>query len=367
MLESHGRKAIKWRYLQLSSRWDRCTVPIYEAVGKGPVPLLKTLITSYCRNECKYCSLRRGASHVKHAWKPEKLAKLTLYLYERGEIKGLFLSSSIAKNPDSVVEAELDVVRNLRSAGYEGYVHLRLMPGVSRYLVKDAVKLANRVGVNLEAPNDSIFREICPDKGDLKTDVLKRLEWISEETASLGPRCGVSIDTQFVIGAIDDTDEEYLKTTAWLYERLRLSRVYYSGFEPVNGTPLERRKPCSPSREYRLYQASFLLRDYGFTVDQLKQILTEDGFLPNEDPKLAYARIKRDVFPVNLNEAGRLHMLKIPGVGPSTADKILEARKSLNLSSLENLKKVVGDKLARKMSPFIELRDRKLTEYGVWA
>lgn len=295
--------------------------------------------------------------------------QVTLALHRQGIIKGLFLSSTIERDPDFTVERQIEVLRMLRKSGYDGYVHLRLMPGVSRHLVREAVELADRVGVNLEGPDSEVFDEICPDKGDFETDLVKRLAWIAEEVARASPlerswgRARAGVDTQFVVGAVPDTDEQYLKMTDRLYREFGLSRVYYSGFEPMQGTPLEGSRSCPPSREYRLYQASFLLRDYEFTFDDLRSIL-RDGFLPNMDPKLAYAQNSPELFPMDLNDAGRAQIMRIPGVGPALADAIVAAREERPIRAFKDLEEILGLKLARRVAPYVALQDRKLWEWS---
>ena len=371
MVGMTDRNSRKWRYLSIGARWDRCTVPIYEASARGgPVPLLKTLLTSQCKNDCKYCALRAQRAFPRSAWKPDKLAKVVLHLWQEGKIKGLFLSSSIFKDPDYTVEKELEVVRALRRTGYMGYVHLRVMPGTSRDLIKEAVNLADRVGVNVEAPNEAIFSELCPDKGELENTVIKRLEWMVQEARCVrGGRAGygnarAGIDTQIIVGAVDDDDWQFLKITERLYRKLGLRRVYFSGFEPIRGTPLEKRKPCNLSREYRLYQSSFLIRDYGFRIDDFKKIVDEDGFLPNVDPKVAFARANPDLFPIDLNSADRQELMLIPNVGPTLSDKILRARNEMEINYLSDLEKVLGARLARSVAAYVYLRDRKLSKFG---
>lgn len=365
----YNRRAEKWQLLRLGAKWDRAVVPIYEAAAGGKkCPLFKTLLTSHCKNECKYCAFRCGRNQQKDTWDPKELAKVTVHLYKTGKIKGLFLSSSVLKDPDYTVEKELDAIRALRTMGYTGYIHLRLMPGTSRYLTQEAVRLADRVGINLEAPTKAIFGDLCPDKGGFYNDIVKRLEWIVEEVKRLdrhAAKCGFSkagIDTQMIVGAVQDADKQFLEATSWLYPKLGLRRVYYSGFEPVPRTPLENNVSCSPSREYRLYQASFLIRDYGFRLEDFNQIMTDDGFLPNIDPKRAFASANPDIFPVDLNMADRPQLLRIPNVGPLTADKLLEARNIARLNYLGDLEKVIGRGQARRIAPYVELRDKKLTE-----
>ena len=159
----------KWYFLRLGARWDRSVVPIYEAAARGKcVPLLKTLLTSHCRNECVYCAFRAGRNCPRTMWEPRKLAEITKRLWEERKIMGLFLSSSVSKDSDFVTERQLETVRTLRDMGYTGYIHLRLMPDVDRNYIREAIEVADRVGVNLEAPNKEVFSELCPDRGVLR-------------------------------------------------------------------------------------------------------------------------------------------------------------------------------------------------------
>ena len=364
----------KWFFLTVGSRWDRSTVPIYEASAGGRcVPLLKTLLTSMCTNDCRYCIFRAGRRCPREMWQPEELAKVTFKLWVEGRITGLFLSSSLFKDPDYTTERQLEVLRRLRDMGYTGYIHLKLMPGVSRHYIREAVELADRVGINMEAPNRDIFSEICPSKGSFEEAITKRLEWIVDEvkrTERLRRDSSVKfgfgragIDTQMIVGAVEDDDMEYLKASWWLYKKLGLRRVYYSGFEPIPETPLETRPPCPPYREYRLYQCSFLIRDYGFKLEELTQLLNDEGLLPNIDPKLLYAKRHPELFPIDLNETSYREMVKVPGIGPLTARRIINARRVSRIKYLSDLERIVGASLARVIAPYIDLKDKKLTYF----
>ncbi|RLI37379.1 radical SAM protein [Candidatus Bathyarchaeota archaeon] len=365
----------KWFFLTVGSRWDRSTVPIYEASAGGRcVPLLKTLLTSICTNDCRYCIFRVGRRCPREMWQPEELAGVTFKLWVEGRITGLFLSSSLFKDPDYTTERQLEVLKRLRDMGYTGYIHLKLMPGVSRHYIREAVELADRVGINMEAPNRDIFSEICPSKGGFEEAITKRLEWIVDEVRRAerlrrdSPvkfgfgRAG--IDTQMIVGAVEDDDMEYLKASWWLYKRLGLRRVYYSGFEPIPETPLETRPPCPPYREYRLYQCSFLIRDYGFKLEELTQLLNDEGLLPNIDPKLLYAKRHPELFPIDLNDASYREMVKVPGIGPLTARRIINARRVSRIRYLSDLERIVGASLARAIAPYIDLKDKKLTYFS---
>lgn len=363
------KKRDKWHLLSLDAQWDQNTVPIYEAAARGKcVPLLKTLLTSRCRNECAYCAFQAKRNTQRISWEPQKLARVTMNLWKKGKICGLFLSSSVSKDADFIMEEQLETLRQLRSMQYSGYVHLRLMPGVSRHYIHEAVELADRVGINLEAPNESIFDELCPDKGGLKEAVLKRLDWLIDEGERakdnvLKPKFGFmksGIDTQMIVGAVDDNDWEHLQATEWLYKKLKLKRVYYSGFEPIEQTALEKQRACPPWRERRLYQSSFLLKEYGWTADSFASIVNDEGFLPNADPKLAAATMNRDMFPIDLNTATYSETLRIPHVGPITAKRILKARDTRKIRYFSDMESIVGVHLARRIRRYVDLKDKTL-------
>ncbi len=295
-----------------------------------------------------------------------------MHLWKGRKITGLFLSSSISKDADQVTERQLGVLHKLRNDGYTGYIHLRLMPGVSKHYIREAIELADRVGVNLEAPNQAVFNELCPGKGGFREAILKRLEWIVDEVRRAKnekPRlkfgfAKAGVDTQLIVGAVDDNDLQHLNISESLYKKLSLKRVYYSGFEPIPHTPLEEQAPCPPSREYRLYQSSFLIRDYGFKADSFTQIVDDEGLLPNVDPKLALARKNPDTFPIDLNTATYHEMVRIPRIGPVTARKILTARKSIRIRYSADLEKIIGANLTRRVTQYVDLRNKRLTEFS---
>jgi len=203
--------------------------------------------------------------------------------------------------------------------------------------------------------------------------VLKRLTWILEEVAraknereTAGLRFGygkAGVDTQMIVGAVDDNDWQYLQVTEWLYKRNDLKRVYYSGFEPIAHTPLEKRKACPSSREHRLYQCSFLIQNYGFKTDSLAKVVDDEGFLTDTDPKLALAEANNDMFPLDLNTATYFEIVQIPRVGPLTAKKILAARKIFKINYSADLERVVGAKLTQSIRRYVDLGDKKLKDF----
>lgn len=365
------KKRDKWHTLKLGVEFDRTSVPIYEAAARGKcTPLLKTLYTNNCQNNCKYCFFQAQRKCERNTWEPQKLAKVTTHLWREGKICGLFLSSSIAKDPDHTTEKQLETLQILRSSGYIGYIHLRIMPGTSKHLIKQAAELSDRIGINLEAPNKEVFSELCSDKGGFKEAILKRMEWIVAEAKDAKrvckPACGhlkSGVDTQMIVSAVDDNDWQYIQTTEWLYKRMELKRVFYSGFEPISQTPLERRNACPPSREYHLYQMSFLLRDYKFKADDFAPIVNDDGFLPNMDPKLALAKANLDMFPIDLNTASYGEIVRIPRIGPRTARKIVQTRRRFKIHFSSDLEQIIGANLTRRVSRYVDLKDRRLTDF----
>ncbi|MCK4477142.1 hypothetical protein KAU88_01250 [Candidatus Bathyarchaeota archaeon] len=176
-MASSFKKRDKWHMLKLGAEFDRTSVPIYEAAARGKcIPLLKTLYTSNCQNNCAYCLFRAQRKCTRITWNPQKLANVTMHLWKERKIRGLFLTSSIIKDPDYITEKQVEPLQTLRSKGYTGYIHMRIMPGASKHLIKQAAELSDRIGINLEASNKQIFSEICADKGGFKEAVLKRME-----------------------------------------------------------------------------------------------------------------------------------------------------------------------------------------------
>jgi putative DNA modification/repair radical SAM protein len=327
---------------------------IYPAVlpdGKK-VKLLKILLTNACENDCYYCANRASRNFRRISFTPEELAYAFDQMYRRGLVQGLFLSSGVcdaARTMDRMI-AMVELVRHRYA--FPGYVHLKILPGATFAHVERAVQLANRVSVNLEAPNPERLARIAPPK-DFTAHLLQPLHWakqLIEEGVS------VSQTTQFVVGAADETDRELLSTTEQLYRELGLARVYFSAFQPIVDTPLEDHPPTPLLREHRLYQSDFLLRKYGFTLDDL--IFDDSGNLPSEaDPKLIWAKAHPDFFPVEVNQASREELLRVPGIGPRSASRILKLRGQGKLRQLSDLRKIGA--VAKRAAPFILLDGRQ--------
>jgi predicted DNA-binding helix-hairpin-helix protein len=278
---------------------------VHNAVMPGGkrIALLKTLLTSACERDCRYCAFRQG--------------------------------------------------RNFRRVSFS-HIHLKIMPGAEREQVLAAMRLADRVSVNLEAPNSERLAHLAPRKA-FAEELLQRLHWIEEIRREM-PGRWPSSTTQFVVGAVDESDVELLTTTEFLHRQVGLARAYFSGFAPVPDTPLEGHPPTPPLREHRLYQSSFLLRDYGFTVEELP--FDAGGYLPlGSDPKLAWARHHLAHAPVELNTADQRGLLRVPGIGPKGAEKLLHARRQGTLRDLTDLRKL--GIVARRAAPFVLLDGRR--------
>ena len=315
------------------------------------IALLKTMLTSACERNCGYCAFRQGRDFRRATFSPDELAGLFMRLHQRHVAEGIFLSSGVAGGgpftQDRLI-ATAEVLR--RRYGFRGYIHLKIMPGAEKDQIRAAMRLADRVSVNLEAPNAERLACLAPLK-TFSEELLQRLRWIEDirrETPARWP----SSTTQFVVGAAGESDVELLTTTEFLHRQAGLARAYFSRFTPVHDTPLENHPPTSPRREHRLYQSSFLLRDYGFDVEELP--FDAGGNLPlDSDPKLAWARRNLAQAPIELNTAGRRDLLRVPGIGPKGAERLLHERRRGRLRELGDLRKL--GVVAKRAAPFILL------------
>jgi predicted DNA-binding helix-hairpin-helix protein len=285
-------------------------------------------------------------------------------MFNAGVAEGLFLSSGIAgggmRTQDRLI-ATAEILR--RKLNYTGYLHLKIMPGADRDQVLRSMQLADRVSINLEAPNAQRLNALAPYKIFVE-ELLRPLQWAEEIRKTQPAHLGwngrwPSTVTQFVVGAAGESDVEILTTTSHLLQQLHLKRTYYSAFSPVPDTPLENHAPENPWREHRLYQASFLMRDYEFDMEEMP--FDSAGNLPLDvDPKLAWARSNLSQEPIEVNRAERVELLRIPGIGPKGADSILTARRSGLLRDWRDLEKI--GVLVVRAAPFILLDGRGPTQ-----
>lgn len=314
---------------------------VYHAkvAGNRICRLFKVLQSNLCQNNCRYCAFRKDRNTPRISASPDEMAKAFSLAHQRRLVDGLFLSSGIFNNPETTMTRMLDTARILRKKHhYHGYLHLKIMPGASSNTIKESLNLADRISLNIESPTQSDLNSLSPDK-DLKKgffytlslikDQIKKRHWSGQKTPSL--------TTQFVVGAGEEKDEQILKTTHLLYKSFNLTRVFYSAFRPVPQTPLAQKQAASPTREHRLYQADFLMRLYRFTPWDIP--LDQKGFLiETNDPKTLWAEKHPNHFPVNLNQAGYWQLLKVPGLGPVSAKKIISLRRKGKITSFSQLK-----------------------------
>jgi predicted DNA-binding helix-hairpin-helix protein len=311
-------------------------------------------MSSYCGQGCRYCAFRRQRDVERVRFEPEELARTFMELYRGRHAEGLFLSSGVDGHPDQAMERMLAAVELIRRGhGFRGYVHLKILPGAGGGAIERATALASRVSVNLEAPTEEHLRLLSPSKR-LERDILPQIDAVKRLLDGRGGR-GPSVTTQYVVGAAGESDRDLAVRTQELYRNHGLARAYYSGFRPVGGTPLENAARVSAVREHRLYQADWLLRFYGFQAGELP--FDDAGFLPEgADPKLAWAGRHPEFFPVEVQRADRADLLRVPGIGPVGADRVIERRREGGIRRHEDLRGT-GIVIARAL-PFIMVGGR---------
>ena len=314
------------------------------------VSLLKILLTNYCIYDCAYCVSRKSNDIQRAGFTVEEVVELTINFYRRNYIEGLFLSSGIFKNSDYTMERLVRVAKELRTEHrFNGYIHLKTIPGASDELLKEAALYADRLSVNIELPTEPSLKLLAPEKK--YSDILKPMSYLHEgivayasekktirSTPAFAP-AGQS--TQMVVGASSETDQQIMSIASKLYKTYKLKRVYYSGYVPISTT--DKRLPMIGTpvpiiRENRLYQADWLTRFYKFSAEELFSPVHPNLEL-DIDPKLSWALRNPHAFPVDINKADYTMILRVPGVGVNSAGKIIHARKLRKLS-WEHLKKI---------------------------
>ncbi|AUH66261.1 putative DNA modification/repair radical SAM protein [Paracoccus zhejiangensis] len=328
------------------------------------ISLLKILMTNFCIYDCAYC-INRVSSGVERArFSPEEVVTLTLEFYRRNYIEGLFLSSGIIRSPDDTMADMVRIARMLRlDHGFKGYIHLKSIPEASRDLTDEAGRYADRLSINIELPQDASTRRLAPQKRPetiraAMADVRLARE-ASRDRSHGGKRparfAPAGQSTQMIVGADAATDRDILGTASRLYTGYRLSRVYYSAFSPIPDAsaalPLIR-PPMM--REHRLYQADWLMRFYGFDADEIAGAAPSGNLDLALDPKLAWALANRHLFPVEVNRAGREMLLRVPGFGTRSVERIIAARRSGPVRYGDLLR--IGAQMG-KARPFVSLPD----------
>ena len=327
------------------------------------VSLLKILLTNYCVYDCLYC-INRASSNVQRArFTADEVVSLTLDFYRRNYIEGLFLSSGIIRNPDYTMEQVVAVARKLRvEHQFRGYIHLKTIPEASPALVEEAGRWADRISINIELPTQVALEQLAPEKNFAGTETAmsgirdkiaeSKAERRENNKAPIFAPAGQS--TQMIVGATDTSDATILERASSLYANQKLRRVYYSAFSPIPDASSKLPLIAPPLvREHRLYQADWLVRFYGFAAQELTTATTQNLDLA-VDPKLSWALRNRHMFPIDVNKAPRDLLLRVPGLGTKSVDRILKVRRwhKLRTEDLPRLHVSV-----KKVLPFIMLAD----------
>lgn len=324
----------------------------------GKKPILKTMLTTACERNCFYCPFRAGRAKTQRMTiTPDEMAKAFIALHQGGAVDGLFLSSGIIKGSISTQDkliAAAEIIR--RKHNYRGYIHLKIMPGVEADQLYRSMQLADRISVNLEAPTQERLDALAPKK-NFDRELLSMLRMADQIRREHPQEKLASTVTQFVVGAVGDTDLELLSLTNGLHRHLGLTRAYFSAFHPVIQTPLENVAPTDSTREFRLYQSSFLLRDYGWEVEDLP--FTDNGNLPTTvDPKKAWADVHLRENPIDFRTADRAQLMRVPGIGPKGADAIIKARIQGTILELADLRKI-GIAAVENAAPYVLISGKR--------
>lgn len=328
------------------------------------VSLLKILLTNACIYDCGYCINRRSSNTRRARFTVEEVVELTLAFYRRNYIEGLFLSSGIIRSSDYTMECLVRVARTLREQhAFRGYIHLKTIPDADPDLIRQAGLYADRLSINIEMPTQEALRRFAPEKdvasiqrtmGDLHGHIAAaRAEPRRPRFAPAGQ------STQLIVGADASSDATVLTAASGLYDRYGLRRIYYSAFSPIpDSSALLPSRPAPLTREHRLYQADWLMRFYGFTAPEITDGAPDAMLDPAIDPKLAWALRHRERFPVDVNTAEREMLLRVPGLGVRTVDRILAARRQTRLR-LDDLKRLAGS--IQRARAFVVTADHRPT------
>lgn len=319
---------------------NACSAGICHSFTKDGrcISLLKILMTNICIYDCAYCQNRRSNDVRREIASIDEICELTMEFYKRNYIEGLFLSSAVYKNPDYTMELLLETVVKLRKLyNFNGYIHLKGIPGADNKLIMRACEYVDRMSFNLELPSEQSLRLLAPQK--TKKSILAPIGLIhGEKSADLSSKSRflpAGQTTQIIVGASPEKDGQILNLTQALYNKYSLKRVYYSSFVPVTQSTLLPTTPVGLLREHRLYQADWLIRFYGFSVQEL---IGENENLSTEyDPKCAWALKHQELFPIDVNTAPLEMLIRVPGIGVKSAYKIISARRYGRLS-LEDFK-----------------------------
>jgi predicted DNA-binding helix-hairpin-helix protein len=312
----------------------------------GRSVILKTLISNVCVNDCLYCPYRSTVDGLRITIEPEAMAQLFMDYWQQRRVFGLFLSSGVVGCPDHSMALLNDTAAILRRKfHFRGYIHLKVIPGASDAAIEETLSLASAVSINIETPGERHFCRLSQKK-NFEKDIIHPLKLISSMTGKGMRYERIKTTTQFIVGASDETDREIITYTAGLYDRLRMHRVYFSAYQTRSGAlppktsdramPYKIGKDEAFIREHRIYQADFLIRKYKFSMHDF--IFDPGGFFSlDADPKQVWADHHPETFPVVINSSDKLKLLRVPGLGPVTAGRVINLRKEGAIRSWESL------------------------------
>jgi predicted DNA-binding helix-hairpin-helix protein len=340
-----------------------------RVAGKGKLSLMRILMTNACSFNCHYCPMRRDRAMPRTLLKPEELVKIFLDAFHRGWCSGLFITTGIPGRPVKVMDDLIQVLELLRERHrFTGYVHVKMVPGGQAAQIERLTALASRVSLNLEAPCGSSLAQIAPEKS-LDTSLASLEQARRLVTRERGERRdgkpgdplhpgGVSgMTMQFVVGATPDSDRTLLGKVTELYARGGIHHAHFSAFRPIRDTPLENAPETPVLRENRLYQADYLVRQYGFGADEV--VFDERGNLPlGNDPKTSWALAHPERFPVEVKTASYDDLVRVPGIGPGTAKRIVAERATAVLRGLADLRELGA--VTTRAAGFLTLGGRRL-------
>jgi predicted DNA-binding helix-hairpin-helix protein len=319
--------------------------------------MLKTLLSNCCSSDCKYCPLRNDTNINRCSLNPEETAKVFMDYYRHRKVFGMFLSSGVINNPDYTMDKINSVAAILRKKyKFKGYLHLKIIPGASNAAIEETMSLASAVSVNIETPGEGHFNKLSEKKNYL-SDIVRPLKFIGNQIAHNRKFSRIKTSTQFIVGASDEADNEIIKYSFGLYRKLNMDRIYFSAYQAGLGKsdiPGENFKLSNDEhfvREHRLYQSDFLIRQYGFEIEDF--FYEMDGSLSlDKDPKQVWADYHTEYFPININKADKEELLRIPGIGPISVKRIIKLRKIHTLKSLADVG--VKGKLFEKASNYVK-------------
>jgi predicted DNA-binding helix-hairpin-helix protein len=312
----------------------------------GQSVLFKTLISNVCNNDCKYCPLREQMDVRRCSLKPEETAKVFLDYYNQRKVFGLFLSSGVIGTSDATMDRLNSIAGLLRKKHrFKGYIHLKIIPGASDAAIEESVSLASAVSLNIETPGEKNLAKLSKKKKYIE-DIIEPIKLISRLTSRGSRYEKVRQTTQFIVGAAGEQDSEIVKYMSGLYDRLRMHRVYFSAYQrglgdnSIDGEKNELGKPTDIfMREHRLYQVDFLIRKYGFTGSDI--IFERNGNLSLvTDPKEVWAKEHPEMFPIDINRASKTSLLKVPGLGPVTVNRIIKKRRMGKIRHIEQVGRI---------------------------